>query len=182
MGKSLLVEDARILFLNFAGKEGRYNREGDRNFCVLLEPDLANDLSEDGWRVKYLKHREGQDPDEPRQAYLPVVVEYRKGRPPKITLVTYNGKTPLGEEECEIIDMIDIEKVDLILNGHEWSVNGDSGIKAYLKTLYVVVREDQLDVKYRHLDELPTVSGRVIEAGPDYIEGEVIEGRLAIEQ
>lgn len=181
MGISLLMEDARVLFLNFAGAEGRYNRPGDRNFCVLLEPELAEELQRDGWNVKRLKPRENSDPDEPPQAYLQVSVEYRKGPKPKITLVTWNGKTPLEEDECEIIDMIDIEKIDLILNGSKWSVNGETGVKAYLKTLYVVVREDPLDRKYRELDELPTMSGRVIEAGPNYIEGEIVEERRALE-
>ena len=34
---TVLMEGVRIIFRNFAGKEGQYNREGDRNFAVLLE-------------------------------------------------------------------------------------------------------------------------------------------------
>lgn len=33
---TILLEDVRIIFRNFAGREGMYNREGDRNFAVLL--------------------------------------------------------------------------------------------------------------------------------------------------
>lgn len=168
--KTLTIENARIIFRNFSGKEGKYNREGDRNFCILLDPDIAERLHRDGWNVKALRAREEGDPEQP---YIPVSVEYSR-KPPKITLVTWNGKTTLTEDECEIIDWIDIDRIDLILNPYEWSVNGKSGIKAYLKTLYVVVHEDELDRKYRDLNELPARAGKAIEAAPDYIEGEVV--------
>lgn len=179
---TLLVEDARVIFRNFAGKEGMYNREGDRNFCLLLDEGLAEQLHEDGWNVKALKAREPGDPPQP---YIQIAVSY-KIRPPKVTLVTESTmtKTPLGEEEVAILDWIDIKKIDLILNPYPWSVNGKSGIKAYLKTLYVVLMEDELDLKYRELEDLPARAGRAIEGhweGNDWIEGEVIEERKAIE-
>ena len=167
---TLTIENARVVFRNFEGKEGKYNRQGDRNFCVLLDEDLAERLHRDGWNVKALRAREEGDPDQP---YIQVSVQF-KGRPPKITLVTSKGKTALSEDECEVLDWIDVDTIDLILNPYPWSVNGKSGIKAYLKTLYVVVHEDYLDMKYRELDDLPARAGRAIEAAPDYIEGEVI--------
>ena len=57
----LMIENAKIIFRNFAGKEGMYNAEGDRNFCVLLEDDLAEQLVKDGWNVKTLRAREEDD-------------------------------------------------------------------------------------------------------------------------
>ena len=56
--RNVLIDDARIIFRNFAGKEGMYNREGDRNFSVILPPDLADQLAKDGWNVKWLKARD----------------------------------------------------------------------------------------------------------------------------
>ncbi len=58
---TLMMEDARIIFRNFAGKEGMYNRDGDRNFCVILDPKLASQMAEDGWNIKILRVRE-EDP------------------------------------------------------------------------------------------------------------------------
>ena len=170
--RSLVVEDATLIFKNFAGLEGKYNRAGDRSFSLLLPPDLADRLHREGWNVKQLRVREEGDTP---QAHIHVAVAFDKGRPPKITMVTSKGKTPIDEDMCNILDWIDIETVDLILNPYNWSVNGNSGIKAYLKTMYVVIHEDYLDMKYRDLDDYPARAGRAIESGPSYIDGEVVE-------
>ena len=43
--KNIVLEDATLLggqFRNFSGRGGPYNREGDRNFAVRIEPELAH--------------------------------------------------------------------------------------------------------------------------------------------
>lgn len=141
---TITFNDARIMFRNFAGKEGMYNREGDRNFCVMLEEALAKDLDADGWNVKALKSREEGDPDRP---YLQVSVNF-KGRPPRVVMITSRGRVDLGENEVEVLDWADIRQVDLIVRPYEWSVNDKSGIKAYLKSIFVTIEEDELELKY----------------------------------
>lgn len=138
------IEDARICFRNFSGKEGRFNAAGLRNFCVLLPDDLAEHMKEDGWNVKYLKPR---DDTEAPQPYLQVTVSY-KITPPKIVLVTSHGKSILDEESVGTLDWAEIETVDLIFTPYPWEVNGKTGIKAYLKTMYVTIAEDQFEAKY----------------------------------
>jgi hypothetical protein len=151
--RNVLMEGVRIIFRNFAGKEGPYNSEGSRNFAVLLDDDVANAMSEDGWNIKTLKPREDDEADETPQAYLPVTVKYGKGRPPRIVLVTSRGRTNLEEESIEMLDWADITNVDMIVRPYDWSVNGKSGITAYLQSLYVTIQEDPLEIKYAELDQ-----------------------------
>ena len=184
----LMIENAKIIFRNFAGKEGMYNSEGDRNFCVLLEEDLAEQLMKDGWNIKTLKAREEDDVPQP---YIQVSVKYRGKngnmvRPPAITMITSKGRTPLSEGECEILDWVDIANVDLIIRSFEWAVNGKTGIKAYLKSIYITIQEDALALKYADVPEISSNGALAIESGnsdPNIIEGELVgEEQYAIER
>lgn len=148
---TVLMEGVRIIFRNFSGKEGQYNREGDRNFAVLLDEKIATAMAEDSWNVKWLRPREGEE-EEP-QAYLPVSVNF-KGRPPRIVLITSRGRTHLDEDSIEMLDWADIINVDLIIRPYEWTVNNKSGVKAYLQSLYVTIQEDPLELKYNELDQV----------------------------
>jgi len=148
---TVIMEGVRIIFRNFAGKEGQYNREGDRNFAVLLDDDVAAAMNEDGWNVKWLKPREDAEEGETPQAYLPVSVNFR-GRPPRVVLVSSRGRSNLDEDQVEMLDWVDVLNVDLIVRPYEWTVNGKSGIKAYLQSLYMTIQEDPLELKYSELD------------------------------
>jgi hypothetical protein len=154
---TVMMEDVRIIFRNFAGKEGMYNREGDRNFAVLLDEDVAQAMAADGWNVKWLKPREEGDEE---QAYLQVSVNFR-GRPPRIVMITSRGRTTLGENEVELLDWADIRQTDLIIRPYEWAVNGKTGIKAYLQSIFVTIEEDALELKYGDIEDVPSRSGRV---------------------
>lgn len=150
MDNTVIMEGVRIIFRNFSGKEGQYNREGDRNFAVLLDEKTAEAMAADGWNVKMLKPRE-DDEDSVPQAYLPVAVNY-KGRPPRIVLITSRNRTNLTEDQVDTLDWVDILNVDLIVRPYEWTVNGKTGIKAYLQSMYVTIQEDPLEAKYSELD------------------------------
>lgn len=142
--KTFMVEDARIIFRNFSGKEGQYNREGDRNFCVILPDDVAIQMEEDGWNIRYLEAREEGDT---QTAYIAVAVNF-KNRPPRVVMITSTARTYLNEESIEVLDWADIKVIDLIARGYEWTVNGKTGVKAYLQSLFITIEEDELERKY----------------------------------
>ena len=140
--KNVLINGAHIWARNFTGREDLpYNPAGRRNFCVSLDPDLARDLREEGWNVKF------PDPDSDRLPYLSVNVSY-ENYPPQIFKVTSHGKTLLDEDNVGTLDDDEIENVDLIIRPYQWDVGGRSGVKAYVKKMYVTIVEDELDAKY----------------------------------
>jgi hypothetical protein len=56
------IDDAKIIFRNFAGRGDKFNREGDRNFAVMIpDEDMANELADRGWNVKIKPPREDGD-------------------------------------------------------------------------------------------------------------------------
>jgi hypothetical protein len=151
---TFLIEGARIIFRNFSGKEGMYNREGDRNFAVLLDDVTAEEMAKDGWNVKWLKSR---DEGEPEQAYLTVAVNF-KGRPPRVVMITSRGRNQLSEDMVDVLDWADIRSCDMILRPYEWTVNGKSGVKAYLQSLYATIEEDALELKYADVEDVHPIT------------------------
>ena len=139
------VDGRNIRFRNFEGKAGKFNAEGDRNFCLLLNPEVADGLAHDGFNIRYLNPKD--DADEPIP-YLPIKVAYGKGRPPKIVQITRRGKVELDEESVRNLDWAEIEKADIAINPYEYHVQGRDGIKAYLKTMYVTIVEDDFEDRY----------------------------------
>ena len=136
----LQIDDARIIYRNFAGRGDKYNREGDRNFAVVIpDEDMANDLTKLGWNVKIKPPRE--DGDTPFM-FLPVKVKFND-RGPNVYLKTGNVQNRLDEESVGLLDNIDIIGVDLDIRPFDWDVNGKMGRTAYLQSIRVVQDVDR---------------------------------------
>jgi hypothetical protein len=154
----ITLEDRKVLFRNFAGEEGRYNAKGKRNFNVTLAPDEAERMMADGWNVRILQPREEEDVP---QAILKVNVNYNGRKPPRVVLITSRGKTNLSEADIGLLDWAEIVTVDLIVNPYNYEAQGTTGTTAYLDSLYVTIREDELELKY--LDVPDSAAGALME-------------------
>lgn len=149
VNQNISIANARIGFRNFSGKEGKYNDAGNRNFCVFLDTDVANRLAQDGWNIRWLRPR---NEDDAPQAYMQVQVSF-KFYPPTIVQITSRGKTVLDESTVGSLDWAEIANVDLIIRPYNWQVNNNHGVKAYLKSLYVTLNEDEFAAKYSDMPE-----------------------------
>lgn len=131
------LKDVELIFRNFSGKELKFNKSGDRNFCIALTAEQAEELEALGYNIKMIASRE--------QPYIMVAVSFEH-KPPKITQATSRGTVLLSEDMIGLLDGADIEYTDVVISPYNWEVNGDTGIKAYLKSMYVELYEDEIDI------------------------------------
>lgn len=149
MVKAVSLEGVRIGFRNFEGREGQYNKKGERSFAAFLDMPTAEALSAEGWNVKFPKDNPGQvDPDsDTREPYIQISVGF-DFYPANVFLISNDTPSKLTEEEVPMLDWAEIENVDLVLRPYEWSVNRNTGIKAYLKSGYFTIVTDKFAAKY----------------------------------
>lgn len=147
----LQMDDARLIFRNFSGEASKYNREGDRNFAVIIPTqEMADALTEEGWNVKVRDPRD--EGDEPFM-YLTVKVKFND-RGPAVYLVSGKNKKKLDEDTVDILDRVDIASVDLDVAPFDWDVNGKTGRAAYLRSIYVTQDVDRFAARFAD-DESP---------------------------
>ena len=81
---AVTIEGTRLVFRNFSGEKGKFNKDGRREFGAVLPRDLALQMKEDGWNVKQFRARE-DDVEEPDFYILVKLGE--SGNPPKRRLL-----------------------------------------------------------------------------------------------
>lgn len=141
----LQIDDARIIYRNFTGVGSKYNREGDRNFAVVIpNQDIADSLIEEGWNVKIKPPR---DDDDSPFMYLPVKIKFND-RGPIVYLKSGKALNKLDEESICCLDNIDILSVDLDIRPYDWEVNGKTGRTAYLQSIHVTQEVDRFAERY----------------------------------
>ena len=140
------LESRDIMFKNFSGRPDKYNSKGGvRNFCVRINnEDDAHMLNEIGWNIKVLPPR---NPDEAPVYYLPVGIRFDY-YPPKIYQHSGRVTTLLDEDNIATLDDADIMSVDIEIRPYTWELNGDGGVKAYVKIMHVVVEQDPFAARY----------------------------------
>jgi hypothetical protein len=163
----LQINDARIIWKNFTGRGDRFNREGERNFSLVVPTmedceALRNDTNKygDGWNVKIKPPRE--EGDVPFM-HMPVKVKFNN-RGPNVYLVpcskeeyqeaVRNGNPPaqvrLSEDTIKCLDDIDILSVDMDVRPYDGEMAGGNTFRAaYLSAMRVYQRVDRfLDNDY----------------------------------
>lgn len=148
--KNLLLEGAQLMggsYKNFSGRQSKYNRQGARNFCLIIPNDIAPQLQAEGWNIRIRPARDEMDAP---IYYVAVNVSYGNSYfgDPKVVRMTSTTKIDLTEETIGQLDDDVILSADIVVRPHYYTDdNGETRVKGYLKELYAVV-EDSLADKY----------------------------------
>lgn len=149
--------DVKWAWSYFDGRAEGFNNEGDYNFQVRIPEERVQELRDLGWNIKSFEPRDEGDPFE---HLLKVNISFRFEEP-KIFLIKQrtNGEK-VKFRVSSPRDLHDIkrpvtERVDVIIKPSRWSqANGRSGISAYVKELYVTIRESRFASDYGDIPEM----------------------------
>ena len=137
------ISDAKLIYRNFAGDAKKFNAKGLRNFHVVIDPAIAEQLIADGWNVRW---HEPRNEDEDRWASLKVAVRFDMYPPTIILRTGEKGRTNLNGNTAGILDWAELMNVKLIITPSRWeNADGKSGVKAYLSRMVVEVDEGDLE-------------------------------------
>lgn len=142
----LQIDGAMITHRNFAGRGDQYNREGDRNFSLIIPTqEMADELIAQGWNVKIRDARdEGGEPF----MFLKVKVKFND-RGPKVYLKSGRAINELDENSIGMLDDIQIMNVDMDIRPYDWELrDGSTGRTAYLQGMDVEQKLDRFAARY----------------------------------
>lgn len=136
----LQIDDARLAFRNFSGTRGKYCKEGEGDFAVVIPDEkTAEELIHRGWNVVTRPPREeGEEP------FRFLKVKFKLDSDNLRIYLDSNGRSNLLSRECYgMLDNIDIIKADLDVRPFRWEKNGAAGISAWLNVIRITQRVDR---------------------------------------
>lgn len=144
--KLVYIEDKdiiTILFRNFSGAPDKYHRNGQMpNFWVVLTPQKAAELADEGLNVREKMGRDGEP-----EFRLQVFVNFGNF-PPTVIKICGKVQTKLDEDTVCDLDRDELERVDLAISPYRWSFEDKQGVKAYLDKGYFKIVQDKLAQMY----------------------------------
>ncbi len=148
----VVIKDEDIIklrWMNLSGNQDPYTKKTDKTFTVVLTESKARELEAQGFNIRWREFDDGN-----KEASLRVFARYGD-YPPQIYQVSDGGKniTLLDEDTVGYLDNAEIDHADIELSPYHWTVNGNSGVKAYIRTAYFAIAEDQFRSRYTRFDD-----------------------------
>ena len=147
-----------ILFRNFAGVEKQYNNAGDRNFCVRLDEQIANELASMDIPVKILEPRD--EDGEPLRFIKIKIKDFSKlysanvGQhwPDDMSLAERKEKQKLSEASYYSLDDANIQTALITVSIYRWTrgtgANKNSGTSLALSEGFFKVEPNELEAQF----------------------------------
>lgn len=145
----IILEDARLLFPNFAGIATEFNKPGDRNSCVLIGDELAAQLAAIGWNIRIGK---STDPDVVPGKFINFTVKIDSKFPPRLWLIRQGHRPELmSPEDYNILDFARFKSVSLKINQYIWQEKPQR-VSGYLEEGFFELMPDPLRDRYFAVD------------------------------
>jgi len=146
------IKGNQIIFRNFEGQANKFNNAGDRNFCLIIDDELADELESKGFTIKRTKG--GDDYDSVPYIKIKVGFTLKSGEdnphPPRIFKIDSAGYRMLDKNTVKVLDGCRFKNVDLEFRGNSY-IDRDTGepkYSAYLSSFYATLEESDLEREY----------------------------------
>ena len=152
------LTNADILFRNFAGVEKQYNNAGDRNFCVRLDEQIANELASMDIPVKILEPRD--EDGEPLRFIKVKIKDFSKvysanvGQhwPADMSLAERKEKQKLSEASYYSLDDANVQTAWITVSIYRWEMgagpNKKRGTSLSLSEGFFKVEPNELEAQF----------------------------------
>jgi len=133
-----VLKNCRTVFENFSGRKTRYNKEGDRNFCVRIDdPAIAQELMNDGFYISKLNKLDEDSPDEWKLkisiGYKPTQNNDVSPKDPKIKEIIGGTPVELTRHSINALDDMRIEKAIVEFNKWNYDKTDPTKFSAWLQ-------------------------------------------------
>lgn len=147
------IENGAIAYSNFSGRPTQYKPEGGVRTVTFIIPEESVDaLTAAGWKI-----RKQVFEDESYRYLLEAKFTFRNrnGQPrdPKIFIIKNGKPVHVTEDTVDTLDRVDILSVDAVIGPVHWEWGGKEGITAYINSMYLNIKENPIDEKYRKMLE-----------------------------
>lgn len=146
----LYIEDAQLLYSNFAGREqtdpnGRIvNNAGNMNFSIVIPEDMVDRMIDDGWNIKIRAPREE---GEEVIHYMKVNISYRFSEP-EIIMYINGSEKHLHQDTIGNLDEAEIIGLDVCVTHPS-----EEGRNGYLSEMRVTIEPNPFDLKYQPAED-----------------------------
>lgn len=146
---TLIFDNERITFRNFSGRAGKYNDEGERDFCAIIsDSDMAQRLADEGWNISIIKPRD-EDDETGHVLRVKVTKKARDGkgftRLPSIYKHKNGNHVKLTDRTVGDLDYDEIVETSFVVRGFMYE---PGKISAWLNSMDVVIAEDPFADRY----------------------------------
>ena len=145
------IEGTRLMFPNFSGAPDRFNQTPKPNASVVVPPEMVQELTDRGFRIRHLDGREGFEDDNGLDL-LVVKASYGGFADPKVVLLIADPEKPptewarrqLKSGDIGELDRLTVAYVDITFRPYHYR----TFVTAYIDTMCVIINPDRLMSKY----------------------------------